>query len=226
MGHMTTVYELTNNLPNPATDDALVEALLEFANGRDVVIWGQPDPLERVSTWSIWRTQPSAEERSAHVAFLQDLIRDPWGGLGHNTDRTGRRRPANAVIQIGDLGPARGDRAVSPRPDFNAWLAHMKKSMERELVLVGRSHGYSLADFRSFRNIASALAFATLLVMDQSKPYSKDLSRCKLRTCQRFYLAQKNPKGGGKNRTYCSPEHRQEHHDSADRKAAARGRKV
>jgi hypothetical protein len=220
MGMKPAPYELRNTLPAPAPDDALVGALLAFANGREIVIWGQERPLEQIRAWSLWRTDPSEDERAAHVAFLHGLIGDPWGGLGHVTDKAGRRRPTNAVIRLPDLGSAarRADIALLPNRDFAAWLAHMKESMEREIVLAAHPSGYSLADFRSFKNIASAISFAMLLVMDQKKPYAKALCRCKLPTCQRFYLAQKNLKGGPPNRTYCEPKHRDEHHNSANRK--------
>jgi hypothetical protein len=216
-------YELRNTLPAPATDDVLVEALLEFANGGDVVIWGQPRPLSQIRTWSRWRAQPSHEERAAHKDFLNGLIQDPWGGLPHVTDRSGKRRPANAVIQLSTLGLSgrRGDRALLPGNDFQTWLAHMTDSIEAELVLAAHPSGYSFADFRAFMNIASAMAFAMLIVMDQRRQYASQLSRCKLPSCRRFYLARKNPRGGPPNRIYCRPNHRDEHHNSAERKIAA-----
>lgn len=227
MGMKPTAYELRNGLPAPATDDALVGALLAFANGREVAIWGQPRPFEYIDGWSIWRTDPAEDERSAHVDFLHGLMSDSWGGLPHITDNAGRRRPANAVIRLQDLGSGalRADRALLPNQDFYGWLAHMKGSMEREFVLAAHAGGYSFADFRSFKNVASAITLAMLLVMDQRKPYAKALSRCKLPTCLRFYLAQKSPKGGPPNRTYCSPKHRDTHHNSADRKREAQGAK-
>jgi hypothetical protein len=207
-------FELRNTLAAPAPDDALIEALLAFANGRNVVIWGQEKPFERVDAWSRWRAVPAPDERD----FLQGLIEDPWGGMASRTDQAGRRRPTNAVIQLPALLAPDRDRALLPTKDPQGWLAHMRESLERELVLVGRRQGYSLADFRSFRNVASALAFAMLLVMDQTKPYANTLCRCKLPRCRSFYLARKNPKGGPANRTYCDPTHRDEHHNSAQRK--------
>jgi len=224
MGLKTMAYELRNGLPSPAPDDALVRALLAFANGQDIVIWGQPRPLQQIRVWSLWRADPLKEERAAHVAFLQGLMRDSWGGLPHVTDSAGRRRPTNAVIRLPDLGSVtqRADTALLPNQDFTTWLAHMKESMEREFVLAAHPNGYSFADFRSFKNVAAAITFAMLLVMDQKKPYAKALCRCKLPTCERFYLARKNPKGGPPNRTYCEPNHRNEHHNSADRKKDSR----
>jgi hypothetical protein len=77
-----------------------------------------------------------------------------------------------------------------------------------------------LVYYREPRDIHAVLSQGLLLVMDEHKPYGAALCRCRLPSCQRFYLARRNPKGGPANRTYCSPEHRKEHHDSADRKAA------
>jgi hypothetical protein len=214
-------FELRNALPAPATDETLVAALIEFANGRDVVIWDQPPPLaQEVRRWSLWREQPSQDERAAHVNFLHRVTEDPWGGLGFRTDASGRRRPSNAVIQMPPLLGRERDRGLLPDQDFNACLAHMNASMQRELVFVAHHHGYSLADFRAFPNVASALALAMALVMDQARPFAKAFCRCKLPDCQDFYLAQKNPKGGPPNRTYCKPEHRDQHHNSAERKSA------
>ena len=70
--------------------------------------------------------------------------------------------------------------------------------------------------------LAAALALGTLLLIDQGRPYQKALCRCKLPRCERFYLARRNPKGGPANRTYCTSDHRDEHHDSAERRAAIR----
>jgi hypothetical protein len=209
-------FELRNALPAPAKDEEIVAALIAFVNGRDVVIWDQPQPLGRVQRWSLWSELPKPEERRALVNFLRRLLDDPWGGLGFTTDISGRRRPANAVIQMPPLLRPERARDLLPDQDFGSWLAHMSASMQRELVFVAHRQSYSLADFRAFRNVAAALALATSFVMDQARPFATAFYRCKW--CQKFYLAHKNPKGGPANRIYCKPQHRTAHHDSAERK--------
>jgi hypothetical protein len=73
---------------------------------------------------------------------------------------------------------------------------------------------------RHFRDIHAVLSEGLLLLMDEQKTFGRTLCRCRLPSCRKFYLARRNPKGGPANRTYCSPTHRDDYHDSADRKAA------
>jgi transcriptional regulator with XRE-family HTH domain len=93
-------------------------------------------------------------------------------------------------------------------------------------VLVFDSHGFSFQYFRDFEDFEAMLTHAVVLLLDERKTYGAALCRCKLPTCDRFYLACKNPKGGPANRNYCSPGHRAVAHDSrkhrAEMKAARR----
>jgi hypothetical protein len=213
-------FDLQNRLISPATDAALVAAVIAFANGWDVVIWGQRPPLGQVRKWSLWREEPSADERAAHVNFFQRLMEAPGGDMGLTADASGQRRPTNAAIEIPALSQSNGKCDLLPDQHFFPWLAHMGASMQHQPVLVAHRDGYSFTEFRSFQNVGAALAVGILLVMDPARPFAKALCRCKLPSCGRFYLASKNPKGGPANRTYCKPEHRDEHHNSAERKAA------
>jgi len=217
-------FELTNRMVTPATDDDFVEALLAFANSREVVIWHQPPPLGEVRAWSRWRVEPSPDERDSVARYVQRLIEHPQGWLPYDA----QGRPGNALIEIPVLHPgiaARPDYALLPDQDFATWLAHMHEdTKDPQLVLVAHRRGYSPVYYRRFRYVSSALALAMLLVMDQAKSYRQTLSRCK--QCQRFYLARRNPKGGPANRTYCSPRCRDDHHNSYERKSAARTSKA
>jgi hypothetical protein len=210
-------FELSNSIVAPASDAALVDALIAFANGLEVVIYRQRPSLGQVRRWSLWREAPSPDERAAHVNFLHRLMEVPGGYMGYTTDASGQRRPTNAAIEIPALPRPTGERDLLPDRDFFSWLAHMGASMEHQPVLVAHRQGYSLTEFRSFQNVASALAVGMLLVMDPVRPFAKALCRCKW--CQAFYLARKNPKGGPANRIYCSPKHRDNHHDSGARRA-------
>lgn len=218
MGKPAKCFDLQNRLERPANADLLVQALLAFGNGQGVVIWGQPDGLGEVRRWSYWRDDPSQEERDAQVRLLQAVAESPRNPLGI-ADSSGRAR--NAVIEIPPL-PSVADFALLVDQGLFTWLAHMQASIDLKTILVGHRGGYSLTDFRCFKNVSSALAVAMLMIADQSKPYGKALCRCKWQQCQDFYLAQKNPRGGPANRTYCSPAHRDEHHDSKERKSASK----
>jgi hypothetical protein len=78
-------------------------------------------------------------------------------------------------------------------------------------------------------SLEAALAYIVALFLDNSRPYGRDLHRCKLDSCRRFYLvdrtAAKRP-----NTSYCCPEHGAEQNrlDSAERqrrsRAARKGR--
>ncbi|HUN74386.1 MAG TPA: hypothetical protein VMU40_07720 [Steroidobacteraceae bacterium] len=72
-----------------------------------------------------------------------------------------------------------------------------------------------------FRDTHARLSYALLLLAEEQAPYQRALCRCKLPRCRKFYLAKRNPKGGPANRTYCDSAHRDEHHNSFDRKVAA-----
>jgi hypothetical protein len=126
------------------------------------------------------------------------------------TDKEGHqrsvRRPVFAVLTLGRRndalpGPIRGIASVSV-----------------SRVLLGRPKWYSLGYFRQFRTDPAALAEAAVLALDPTRPYTGKLCRCKYPDCQKFYFAQKDPRGGPPNRTYCTPEHRRLHNNSAQRK--------
>jgi hypothetical protein len=76
----------------------------------------------------------------------------------------------------------------------------------------------TLVRYSSFRDMHARLSYALLLLAEEQAPYQRVLRRCELPSCNKFYLAQRNPKGGPANRVYCSPEHRDERHNSYDRK--------
>jgi hypothetical protein len=235
MGRSAKSFDVENGPARPASNDLLVKALIAFANGHDVVLWQPSGPVQ---AWSHWRAEPSPEERTAHTRFLEKAIADPWSALGFfRTDSSGRRRPANAVIELEQAG--RDPDAPLPtsevalQPDQNLYLclAHMNASTTHREVLVGHRRGYTLTGYRHFKNVAAALMVGMLLVVDQSKlitdqsaSYADVLSCC--RWCHNFYLARKNRKGGPPNRRYCSPEHGELYHNSAGRKMIARKNKA
>src|SRR5262249_14745523 len=82
------------------------------------------------------------------------------------------------------------------------------------------SHGFSLDLFNVFPDVETALCYAVMRLLDSRRPYWEAVSQCRLASCGRFFLARKKRGGGRPNRTYCCPEHLEEHHNSAERKAA------
>lgn len=192
------IYELQNLATKPATDEALVRALLAFTNGAEVVISGQD------SRYGEPRSR--AADRAAYVELLDAVIAGRPGPLPMLEDQSGRLRPGAAVIRC---------LAKLPNPLNRVAL------VRSERVLIARPRGYALAHYRQFKRAASALAEAALLFLDADRPYGRALCRCKDPACGHFYLAKKNPRGGPANRTYCDPEHRLRHNNSSQRKRKA-----
>jgi hypothetical protein len=87
-------------------------------------------------------------------------------------------------------------------------------------IVIGQ--GFVLGQSRDFLNARALLDYAVALTLDAKLPYGAALARCRLPSCGLFYVAKKNPKGGPLNKTYCTPEHRADHHNSAERKAGAK----
>ncbi len=203
-------------MTRPATNDLLVQALLVFGNGQDLVISHQSGVATgEVRRWSRWREKPSQEERAALVRLLHGIVNNPKDPLGLTPSGWAR----NAIIDLHDRLPIAKDFALLVDGNLYAWMAHMDASMESSTVVVSRGRGYSPREYRSFENLAAALAFATLLVADPEHSYAEALRSCKSPKCKApFYLAQRNRSGGPANRIYCSPTCRKQYHNSAARK--------
>jgi hypothetical protein len=103
--------------------------------------------------------------------------------------------------------------------------AQLLDGIKTKLTIHFGGRGFWITDTRSFADESRAMDFAVLLLLDRKKPYRKILARCHYGPCQIFYLAQKNPKGGPANRRYCSPEHRNESHNSTRAARRQKGRK-
>ena len=210
--------ELRNSAAAPASDEALVNALLEFANGAEVVIRGQPMEEHRAPPWSHWRAAPSPEERASHVELLRQIVE----GGGRLRARAGPRSVAKVIKLAERYGEDFPDGPLLPHGDFPGYLANMLASVEP--VMLGWHAGHAFQYSRVFWNVAAALAYATTLLMDRELPYGQSLCRCKLPTCNKFYLAEQHPEGGPPRRTYCCKTHREQYHNSAKRKASSRPR--
>jgi hypothetical protein len=191
-------YEIRNLRTAPASDDLIVDGLIAFANGAELSIVGQPSRGEPRS---------KSADRPTYVEFLDDMTGARKGILPMLTDEGGRQRPVVAVMDL-----KRGKSSLLPKP------IRSLASVSVNRIVVGRPQGYSLAYYRQFNTVGAALAEAAMLIADPYKPYRASLRRCQYPACQKFYFARKNPRGGPANDTYCVPEHRRLHNNSALRK--------
>jgi hypothetical protein len=209
MGTAAKCFRLENVVTRPATEAQLIEALLAFVNGQDVLI----KQVEEVRRWSLWREQPSEEERAALVGVLERTMRDPRYALGITSEWG---RASGAAIELGGTVPT-SDHALRVIGDLRIWFAHMDRSIERRFVMVPSRRGvYSLVDYWLYRNVAAALTAATLLLIDTSRPHAGALRRCK--GCKGLYVARRTRKGELANSVYCSSNCREQYHNSAARK--------
>lgn len=194
-------YELRNLATAPASDDSLVDALIAFVNGADLIICGQKSRFGEPHS--------KAVDRPIYSALLQAAIDGEPSILPMLTDKEGHQRPVFAVISLG----LRNDALPEPIRGI--------ASVSVSRVLLARPQGYSLGYFRQFRTARAALAEATVLTLDPARPYARKLCRCKYPDCQKFYFAEKNLRGGPPNRIYCTPKHRKLHNNSALRKQSS-----
>ena len=73
---------------------------------------------------------------------------------------------------------------------------------------------------------AAAIAYGTLLIADTARPFRRDLKRCRLESCGRFFFSSDSPALSGRDRTkFCSPEHLQLHHQSTSAERVRKWRK-
>ena len=68
-------------------------------------------------------------------------------------------------------------------------------------------------------SIAAALDYAVLLIFDRKRPFLKDVCRCKLDGCGRFFLLDRAT-GGRPRKDYCCKGHMDQAHDAAGAKRA------
>lgn len=113
------------------------------------------------------------------------------------------------------------------------FVKETEESLEKVWVLpalrrVGK--GVRLVNHISITGPESLRGFSSMLLLDESRPYGKDLCQCKLDGCGRFFLVQKPPTGRPQ-RLYCTREHMLEVHarestrrakESRDKKKARR----
>lgn len=76
-------------------------------------------------------------------------------------------------------------------------------------------------------NLEAAIGYGLILFLDARRPYGKDLCRCKLEECQKFFLTIRRPSGRPR-RDYCCKEHLKTDHnrDAAGRVKAYRERQA
>lgn len=246
------LYILHNDIESPADDAALVAALLAYVNGRDVVIRDQedrcsnePPELSDVTQWAKRRSDGSADARPIFTDLLRRSLLEPDTLISYCHERWSSDRSYYAISGFFRLDRERGrlvrlkspsrtdmtDDSFGPeniREDswlvgFFPYLRELSESIVREpIVAISAAEGYALRECRRFLTVSAALTCGLFALMDETGPFHAALARCKLPRCGRFYLASRKPAGGPANRTYCCPAHRDEHHNSAERRRADR----
>jgi hypothetical protein len=247
-------YILHNAPLAPADGTALVQALLAFVNGRDVVIRDQSDrfvdePLEftDVTRWSKSQESVDAPGREVFARVLDGIINridqsealvtwrnDPFVDGRHYAVASGLVRWEAKKPRLEIMSPGPGGAVVENLFDrqavtsdswlsgFLPYLRELSGSIKRESFITVKDDSYAFVEYRRFVTVSAALTCGLFAVLDESGEFRAKLSRCKLPRCGRYYLASKNERGGPANRTYCSPKHRDEYRDSAERKREAR----
>ena len=71
----------------------------------------------------------------------------------------------------------------------------------------------------------AVVLYASLLLLDLSRPYGRDLCRCQLPCCRKFFLAVR-PSSGRARRSYCSEEHMLQAHSAGSSRRVAASRKA
>jgi hypothetical protein len=105
-------------------------------------------------------------------------------------------------------------------------VARLFEGLKVRRTCVLRSDGSLVLGYhQAFSSARAVLDYAVALTLDATLPFGKLLCQCQWSDCAIFYIAQKNPKGGGFNWKYCIPEHRKAHHDSAQRKQESKIKK-
>ncbi len=169
---------LIENLRPGLTETALIEEVLEFANSGDPEAFRKlsgPVELERLPT-------PFYEEvRSALRVALADIIQARDDSRGIPAKAAEWRKLRTRVVLAFDEGG--GQHLVF-------------------LDALPRAPGgrVGIGDFEP----TAPVAYALLLFLDAEKPYGRDLCRCKLKECGKFFFAKLPKKGTGRmQREYC-----------------------
>jgi hypothetical protein len=191
-------FILVNGPGRPASNDDLIQALLAFASGADVVMVSGLAPAEEAGR------RPPTKLRQQFARLLQLAIED---------------RPqfaAEVELLAIDLVASR---SIVGRPV----LVYGERGHSIELFLkfspaVALNYALVLLlDLSKFPHEKRRQPRKR-----QPKPYLTALSRCQWSDCRRFYIARKQEGGGRENRLFCSTECRRAYHNSAERKKAAK----
>jgi hypothetical protein len=209
-------FEVLNSPSWPASDDRLVDALLAFANGAEIVMLFKPG--ERAAPSEVWAEPRDPEEQRLRFArILQDLVAAPGrfkpAGEGKMWTQTATPEYLHGEKELLHGRPSIGGM------NFVGYASNLLLLIEVKPVLVFGPHGYSIQHFRDFRgDLETLLSYVGMLLLDGTKPYGAALSKCRLASCGRFYLARGKEGGGRANRSYCSFECGETYHNSAERK--------
>jgi len=122
--------------------------------------------------------------------------------------------------------------AVVKATDDVSWRAFVAENA-RQVILIPKyisRDGRPFAEHRLLpRSLRAALAYVLLLIVDDARPNSRVLCRCRLATCGRFFFARAPESGTGRmRRRYCCEVHMHTAHNrgAADRRRASRAKKA
>lgn len=209
-----------------------------------------PDPIARFlrEPWvcSVRREVRGLSERDycdLLLAFANDgeLATEQWqsllsGALPEQDGSVLKRRSVSVIgpgyldlivrdqlDQLVSLGPDRAQSALG-----KDWA---EKASSAGLVLLPVFESDSGAVRISYRLLArdlpAAITYVMMLFMDSARPFGRDLCRCQLKECERFFWVVRQAAGRPRD-TYCSQEHMKEAHrrQVRERVAKHRARKV
>jgi hypothetical protein len=182
-----------------------------------------------------WSTRPAGDEVfvNALLAFLNGaeiaLMRSPLSSEDRRALKAERlATPANADrARLTRLIQALLDQSADAFYELLPLCAAALQALKLTPTVEWYARGVRLVVTKELVDETAVLNYATALLLDDTKPYGKALSRCKLASCGSFYLARKHPAGGPANRNYCSARHRSQAHESgrADRTRRQKVRK-
>lgn len=198
--------ELTSGISDmaPLSEAKFMDRMVGFANARDQE---QLHALETELVSGLKLDEPPVFFYPLQVPLtpklceIQERLRKSLD-LIRNTPREAPRLLENELRQAGD--------GIAIRPSYVVTSAGVEVLYRYYPV-----------------NLEAALGYGLVLLLDKERPYGKGLCRCRLGTCDQFFLAIR-PTIGRPRRDYCCKEHLAMTHnrDSADRVRLHRERKA
>ena len=187
------------------TDErALIEYVLRFANGEE-------DTDRR--QWSLETQRKRHEQHLQLTTRVADALARTSGELVPERIEAARIRLRDVLVSIHeDRQQALGDSSATLLR--GVWGLPV---LRREPT-VHLSTAWVCTDINAFN------ALVSVLLLDAERPFGRDLCRCRLEGCGRFFILQKKSTPGVPRRLYCSEEHMTEAHQRGANARTAKSR--